>query len=223
MTKLQQREYANRKSGVANEDQSATQALAKSDENAVIEATLLQTETHRLTMSVKAMQSSSIQMSVSSCLTMRITIMLTPLNWLVFVGSCTSDSGRASSCSSPCILRQKTPIGELAAADDRRGVSVNLTLVSTPNNSSFPFQTGREIAFTNVKLMERRENGSHQEEESPMPCLLPTTYMALQLQELVDQCFLMYSISLPQLHELAGRGDSPQLQQCIINAKVSHA
>lgn len=93
-------------------------------------------------------------------------------------------------------------------------------LVPMPNHSSFPFQKGREIAFTNAKLMERRENGSRQQDESPMQCLLPTTCMALQLQEPSDQCFLRYSISLPQLHELVGRGDSPQLQQCIIDAKV---
>lgn len=81
MIQLQQREYANRKSGVAiNDDQPVMQALDGSDENAVIEATLLQGGTHRLTMSVKAIQS-SIQMSVSSNLTIRATG-LTPQKWL---------------------------------------------------------------------------------------------------------------------------------------------
>lgn len=63
MTKLQQREYASRNSGSAHEDQSMTQALDESDENAVIEATLQQAETHRLTLSVKPMRS-NVQMSV---------------------------------------------------------------------------------------------------------------------------------------------------------------
>ncbi|KAK1941544.1 hypothetical protein P3T76_007410 [Phytophthora citrophthora] len=91
--------------------------------------------------------------------------------------------------------------------------------------ATFPFQTGREVAFTNAKLLERKEvdMGSMDGENRVKFTLLPTGFLTAQLDEKrpLDRRLLADSISLSRVDQLAsGHQDPSVIQQLMLKAKV---
>ncbi|KAG7382845.1 hypothetical protein PHYPSEUDO_004296 [Phytophthora pseudosyringae] len=92
--------------------------------------------------------------------------------------------------------------------------------------TTFPFQTGREIAFTNAKLLERKEvdmGVSSGESNRVKFTLLPTGFLTARLDEQrpLDRRLLADSIRLSQVDRLVGGAQDPaEVQQLVLKAKV---
>ncbi|KAL4128629.1 hypothetical protein PRIC2_007613 [Phytophthora ramorum] len=90
-----------------------------------------------------------------------------------------------------------------------------------PSAATFPFQIGRDVAFTNAKLLERREmaSGSNRAKFT----LLPTAFLTARLDEQrpLDRRLLADSIRLCRVDQLvAGAQDPAVIQQLMVKAKV---
>ncbi|OWZ11060.1 Protein involved in DNA replication [Phytophthora megakarya] len=94
------------------------------------------------------------------------------------------------------------------------------------SGDTFPFQTAREITFTNAKLLERKEVDTAQtngENNRIKFTLLPTAFLTARLDEArpLDRKLLADSVSLSQVDQLvAGANDPTAIQQLILKAKV---
>lgn len=89
----------------------------------------------------------------------------------------------------------------------------------------FPFQTAREIAFTNAKLLERKQVGTTMAAASDRVqfTLLPTAFLTARLDGArpLDRRLLSESISLSQVDHLVGGAQDPTaVQQLLLKAKV---
>ncbi|KAF1786337.1 Rhodanese-like domain [Phytophthora cactorum] len=89
----------------------------------------------------------------------------------------------------------------------------------------FPFQPAREIAFTNAKLLERKEVGiaTTAERDRVRFTLLPTAFLTARLDEArpLDRRLLADCINLSQVDQLVGGAqDSTVIQQLMLKAKV---
>ncbi|EEY68619.1 uncharacterized protein PITG_21688 [Phytophthora infestans T30-4] len=89
----------------------------------------------------------------------------------------------------------------------------------------FPFQTAREIAFTNAKLLERKQVGTTMAAASDRVqfTLLPTAFLTARLDGArpLDRRLLSESISLSQVDQLVGGAQDPTaVQQLLLKAKV---
>ncbi|ETK83449.1 hypothetical protein F441_11579 [Phytophthora nicotianae CJ01A1] len=88
--------------------------------------------------------------------------------------------------------------------------------------ATFPFQSAREIAFTNAKLLERKEVGMANNDRVKFT-LLPTSFLTTRLDESrpLDRKLLADSISLNQVDQLVGGAQDPAaIQQLMVKAKV---
>ncbi|POM61754.1 hypothetical protein PHPALM_29187 [Phytophthora palmivora] len=92
--------------------------------------------------------------------------------------------------------------------------------------ATFPFQTAREVVFTNAKLLERKAmdmgpvNG---EDKRFQFTLLPTAFLTARLDEArpLDRRLLADSVSLSQVDQLvSGEQDPAAIQQVMLKAKV---
>ncbi|KAG3101190.1 hypothetical protein PI124_g11151 [Phytophthora idaei] len=89
----------------------------------------------------------------------------------------------------------------------------------------FPFQPAREIAFTNAKLLERKEVGiaTTAERDRVRFTLLPTAFLTARLDEArpLDRRLLADCINLSQVDQLVGGTQDPTvIQQLMPKAKV---
>ncbi|KAL3670490.1 hypothetical protein V7S43_004807 [Phytophthora oleae] len=95
-----------------------------------------------------------------------------------------------------------------------------------PSAATFPFQTGREVAFTNAKLLERKEvdMGSMNGDNNCVKfTLLPTGFLTAKLDEKrpLDRRLLADSITLSRVDRLVGGPQDPSvIQQLMLKAKV---
>ncbi|KAG6580230.1 Protein involved in DNA replication [Phytophthora cinnamomi] len=89
--------------------------------------------------------------------------------------------------------------------------------------AKFPFQTGREVAFTNAKLLERKEIDTAGGSSRARFTLLPTGFLTARLDEQrpLDRRLLADSINLSRVDQLVGAAQDPAvIQQLMLKAKV---
>ncbi|RLN92265.1 hypothetical protein BBJ28_00011510, partial [Nothophytophthora sp. Chile5] len=91
----------------------------------------------------------------------------------------------------------------------------------------FPFQSGRAIAFTNAKLLERKEVGTAATKASGAHAvkfaLLPTAFLVVGLDEQInrDRRLLADAFSLSQVDQMVTGGqEAAVIQQLVLKAKV---
>ncbi|CAI5739950.1 unnamed protein product [Peronospora destructor] len=92
--------------------------------------------------------------------------------------------------------------------------------------ATFPFQTGCRVAFTNAKLLERKEVGMRPMDEEINRIqftLLPTAFLTIRLDEdrVLDRKLLAKASSLSQVDQLVGEVQDPTvIQRLMPKAKV---